>query len=120
MTNSARGLRNQCVPKRSSGRTIIDAQTGTAVLQFTRGRGLERQTKIVHAASAGQPGIEGRVEYRLARLQKRLHVFEGERLQKIFRRDAGPVRKQSVKMKRAQADALRERVQIGLLRMMSI
>jgi hypothetical protein len=47
-------------------------------------------------------------------------MFEGKRLQKIFRRDASPVGKEPVKMEWAQVDALSERIQVGLLGVMSI
>ena len=41
-------------------------------------------------------------------------------LQKVLRRDSGPTRKQTMKMESAQAGALGERRQTGLLRVMFI
>src|SRR5438045_2496784 len=69
---------------------------------------------------AGQSGIQSRAENGLAFLQQRPDMFEGERLQKIFWSNAGPVGKKPVKMKLTQADALSDRVQVRLRGVMSI
>src|ERR1700730_11609260 len=120
MADAAFCFSDERFTERCLGETEIDLNVSAARFHLTRRGGLERYTEIVQATGPGQTGVDRRVKDIVVVAQKLFHMFEREALQEILGRDAGPGRKQAVKVERAQPDGVSERVQIWLISMMSI
>ena len=120
MANAAFGFGNERFAERRFGKTVVDRNAGTAVFHFAGRRRFERHAKIVQAAGAGETGVKRGIKNIATVEQKLFHVFDGETLQKIFRRHAGPARKETMKMKRTETGGGRELIEVRLISVMSI
>src|SRR5215471_653342 len=120
MTNSAFRFGEERGAKRCFGETKINLDPSAAAFHFAGRGGFERDAKIVQTARTGKPDVNRGVKNVFTIAQQLFHVFEGEALQKILGRNAGPGRKQPMKMKRTQGGGISKRAQIGLLGVMSI
>src|ERR1700726_3866231 len=108
MTNSPAGFADECLAKRGPGESIINLQSRTPALHFSRRRGLQSHAKIVGPTRPRQPSVKSSIENRVSLAQARFDMLQGEALQKILRGHTGPFRKKPMKVKLAEPNTVRQ------------
>ena len=114
MADATRALGDEAFFEWAVGEAKRDGPIGAAGFEFTGRGGFELDAKIVEAAGAGEAGIEGGIEDILAVAEHLPGMGEGEALEEILGRDAGPIGKEPVEMECAEVGLAGEGVEAGL------
>ncbi len=115
VTDASGTLRDEAGSEGAVGESGVDGPVGAGGLDLAGRGGLEADAEVVEAAGSGESGFEGCVEDAFTGFEQLPGVREGEALEEVFGRDAGPAGEEAVEVKRAEAGFGGERLQGGLL-----